>query len=472
MKNENKLGLGVLIALIVGSMIGGGVFNLPSDMAASAGSGGVIIGWIVTGIGIISLALVYQNLSLRKPKLVGGIYSYAKEGFGSFSGFNSAWGYWLSALLGNVAYATLLFGALGYFFPIFENGNNLVSIVCASVLLWLMHTLILNGVKEAAIINVVTTIAKLIPIIIFIVFGIITFNINNFKFEFWGSSDLGSVVSQVKNIMLVTLWVFIGVEGAVVVSGRAKDKRDVGKATVIGLIGTLAIYVLISLLSVGILKRPELAKLKNPSMAYVMEAMVGKWGAALINIGLIISLLGAMLGWTLLSTEIPYVAAKDGVFPKVFAKENEKGTPVTSLWATNGLIQFFLIVTLFSSGTYQAIYYMASTAILIPYLFSALYGYKVTLDEGAYSVEPENRGKDKLIALIASIYAIWLIYAAGLDYLLMCTVLYAPGIYFYYLSKKEADRGELTGGEKMISAGIVIAAIVAIVLIFKGVIAP
>ena len=145
-------------------MIGGGVFNLPSDMSRGASPGAILIGWIITGVGMLMLAFVYQSLAVRKPELNAGPYAYAKAGFGNFVGFNSAWGYWLSAFLGNVAYAVAIFSALSYFFPVFGDGNNLPSILGASVCLWLIHALVLKGIKQAAFVNVVTTIAKLVPI--------------------------------------------------------------------------------------------------------------------------------------------------------------------------------------------------------------------------------------------------------------------------------------------------------------------
>ena len=150
MGEDKKLGLFTLTALVVGSMIGGGAFNLASDMAKGAGAGAIIIGWVITGIGMIALGLSFQNLTVKRPDLDGGIFSYAKAGFGNFMGFNSAWGYWLSAWLGNVAYGTLLFSSLGYFFPIFEGGQNVASIIGASVLLWCVHMLILRGVQSAS----------------------------------------------------------------------------------------------------------------------------------------------------------------------------------------------------------------------------------------------------------------------------------------------------------------------------------
>lgn len=163
-KKDRRLGLGALTALVVGSMIGGGAFNLAADLAQGANAGAILIGWGITGIGIIALGLSFQNLTMRRPDLDGGVYSYARAGFGQFVGFNSAWGYWLSAWLGNVAYATLLFSSVGYFFPIFEGGQNIASIIGASIMLWLVHSLILRGIHEASMINIITTIAKLVPI--------------------------------------------------------------------------------------------------------------------------------------------------------------------------------------------------------------------------------------------------------------------------------------------------------------------
>ncbi|ADK13997.1 MULTISPECIES: arginine-ornithine antiporter [Clostridium] len=471
LSENNKLGLFSLIALVIGSMIGGGAFSLPGDMAKGASAGAIIIGWLITGIGMIALAFVYQNLSMKRPDLNGGIYSYAKAGFGDYMGFNSAWGYWLSALIGNVSYLVMMFGAVGYFFPVFGKGNNLASVVCASIMLWLIQGLILKGVKQAAIVNVITTIAKLVPIFLFVIIAIIMFKVNIFTLDFWGGStpSLGGVVAQVKSTMLVTLWVFIGIEGAVVVSGRAKRRSDVGKATVIGLVGTLVIYILITLLSLGIMNRARLSGLDTPSMAYVLESVVGKWGAIVINLGLVISLLGATLGWTLLAAEIPYIAAKDGMFPKVFAKENKNGSAVNSLWITNILVEISLILTLFSSSTYQILYSIASGAILIPYFLSALFGLKFEL----MSKEENGRTKNIIIASVATIYTAWLVYAAGLKYVLLETILFAIGIVAFTIASKENNSNKkknyiFLSYEKVIALIFLVAGIVAVVMLATG----
>lgn len=470
MEEDKKLGVVALIGLVIGSMIGGGVFSLPADMAKGAGVGAILIGWVITGIGMIALAFVYQNLATRKPDLNGGVYSYAKAGFGDYIGFNAAWGYWLSALLGNVSYAVMMFGALGYFFPVFGKGNNAVSIVCASVLIWTIQMLILRGVKQAAFVNVLTTVAKLVPIFLFLIIMFVSFNIDIFTLDIWGQADtsLGSVADQVKSTMLVTLWVFIGIEGAVVISGRAKHRRDVGKATVVGLVGTLVIYVLVSVLSLGVMKQADLAGLDTPSTAYVLEAIVGPWGATVINAGLVISLFGALLGWSILAAEIPFVAARDGVMPKCFARENQQGAPVISLTLTNVLVQIALVITLVSSSTYQALYSIASSAILIPYLFSGLYAWKLAAGGETYDTNPAGRTWDLICAVLSSVYAAWLVYAAGLTYVLLVTILYAAGIVVFVKGKQEKQEQVFAGYEKVIALVFFAAGVVALGMMATG----
>jgi arginine:ornithine antiporter/lysine permease len=460
-KSSSQLGLAPLVALVVGSMIGGGVFSLPQNMAKSASPGAVIIGWLIAGIGMLALAFVYQGLSTRKPALEAGPYAYARAGFGDFIGFNSAWGYWLSAWIGNVSYAVLIFGALSYFVPAFgSEGNTWQATVGASICLWLVHALILMGIRQAALVNVVTTIAKLAPIFIFIVFVLVVFHLPTFNLDFWGMGvpALGDVMTQVKSTMLVTLWVFIGIEGASVVSARAERRADIGTATILGFATALAVYLFISLLSFGVMSQPELAALpSSASMANVLEKAVGPWGSVLVRIGLVISVSGAFLSWTLFAAEIPYRAAREGMMPEMFATENEKGSPTGSLWITNILVQIFLIITFYSNSTYLALFYIASTAILVPYVFSGAYALKLALTGESYDAG-EGRGRDVFIDLVATVYGAWLIYAAGPNYLLMCALLYAPGILVYWWARNARGEKAFDATDAIIAAGIVLAA--------------
>ncbi|HVY98590.1 MAG TPA: arginine-ornithine antiporter [Dongiaceae bacterium] len=468
-----KLRLGALTALVIGSMVGSGVFGLPHDMANAAAPLAILIGWGITAVGMLALVFVYQGLAMRKPDLDAGPYAYARAGFGPFIGFNSAWGYWLSAWIGNVSYAVLVFSALSYFVPVFGDGNTWQAVLGASVLLWAVHFLILSGVRQAALVNIITTIAKIAPIVLFIVVAIVAFKIDVFSLDFSGPADgsLGSVLSQVKGTMLVTLWVFIGIEGASVVSSRAERRRDIGAATIAGFLTCLALYALVSLLSLGVMHRPELAALKNPSMAGVLEQIVGAWGAALINIAVVVSVVGAFLSWTLFAAEIANVAAKRKTLPRFFAGENAGGSPAAALWITNVLVQAFLVLTLFAQSTYQALYYISASAILVPYVFSGAYALKLAVTGEGYQ-PGENRAGGMLVGLVATVYGIWLVYAAGPVYIFMCAMLYAPGIILHAIARREAGARLFHPAEVVIAIGLVVAAVWAGIDVWNGTISP
>ncbi|MBU9788704.1 arginine-ornithine antiporter [Lentilactobacillus sp. IMAU92037] len=460
-EKDGKLGLMELIGLVVGSIIGGGVFNLMHDMAVGAGPGAIIIGWIITAIGMVMLAMTFQNLIMKRPDLDAGIYSYAEAGFGKYMGFNSAWGYWLSAWLGNVGYATLLMSAVAYFLPVFGDGQNIWSIIAASFILWACHFMILRGVESASFVNVVITVAKLIPIFLFIIIVLFAFKLNMFTGNFWftpsGKFQFADVMAQAKSTMLVTVWVFIGIEGAVVFSGRARKRSDVGKATVLGIITVILIYMLITLLSFGVMSRAGLSHLTQPAMADLLESIVGKWGSAVVNLGLIISVVGAWLSWTMFAGQLPYEAAKEGSFPKIFAKENKNGAPITSLTVTNVLVELFMFTYLITVQAYNFFYSIASAAILIPYAFSAFYQLK-------YSVQSDH-GKGRtgniIIGIISSIYACWLLFAAGANFLLLMSLLFAAGIPVFWILQKRDNHAKKVFGpiEMTLAIVIVIAAI-------------
>ncbi len=470
---SRKLRLGALTAMVIGSMVGSGVFSLPQNMAAGAGPLAILIGWGITGIGILALALVYQSLSRRKPELNAGPYAYAKAGFGPFVGFNSAWGYWISAWIGNVSYLVVMFSALSYFLPAFGEGNTWQAIAGASIVLWLVHALVLSGVQQAAFVNLIATVAKIAPIILFIGIAVVAFRIDLFALDFSGTQNtsLGSIMAQVKSTMLVTLWVFIGIEGASVYSSRAERRQDIGAATMLGFAACLAMYALVSLLSLGIINQPELAALKNPSMAGVLEHIVGPWGAIVINVALVVSVLGAFLSWTLLAAEVPYVAAKDGTMPRFFAGENASSAPAVSLWVTNGLVQAFLLITYYANSTYQALFSIASVAILVPYVFSGAYAARIALSRDGYSAS-DSTGRDLAAGAVATLYGVWLVYAADPKYLFMAAMLYAPGIVFYVLARRETGEKAFTLAEAIIAAALIIAACAAAWLLWSGAISP
>ena len=348
--NAGKLGVIGLACIVVSSMVGGGVFSLPQNMAAGASAGAVLLAWLITGVGMYFIANTFSVLSRVKPNLTAGIYMYAREGFGPYVGFTIGWGYWLCQIFGNVGYAVITMDALNYFFPpYFAGGNNLLSIVCGSVLIWGFNWVVLRGVRQAAILNILGTIGKLVPLLLFCLILLFVFHLDKFDYNFWGhlvenGKNLGSLSAQLKSTMLVTLWAFIGIEGAVVLSNRAKSQAAVSKATFLGFVGCLVVYMGLSLLPYGFLTQEEIAALANPSTVGVLAKVVGQWGAGVMNTGLLIAVLSSWLAWTMIAAEIPAAAAQNGTFPKQFARENQNGAPSVSLWVTSILMQLAILM--------------------------------------------------------------------------------------------------------------------------------
>ena len=486
MDDGKKLGVISLAALVVGAMIGGGIFSLPQNMAQNASVTAVMISWVITGIGMFFIAGTFRILSAARPDATTGIYAYARLGFGRFAGFQMAWSYWLCNIFGNVGYAVLLMDALDYFFPgVFTGGNNVNSIIGGSIVIWLMNFAVLKGVRQAAFINVIGTICKLLPIALFIIIMIAVFRWRMFSADMCGQEadaaagikPLGSMISQIRSTMLVTLWAFIGIEGAVVVSGKARSQRDVGKATVLGFLGCLIIYALLSILPFGYMHQAGLAKLANPSTAPLLQAAVhGAWGGDIMNIGVIIALLTSWLAFTIMISQIPYAAAQDGTFPAIFTRENSHQAPSVSLWITSLVMQIAMIMVLFFNNAWNTMLSITTVMILPPYLACTLFLWKICKD-GTF---PEGTGSGRLFALLCgiagSIYAGWMIYAAGLEYLLCAFIFMVIGIPVFVLARRNAiasgqsyeDERIFTPRELLFAVLIVAAAVIAAIAMIAG----
>lgn len=475
MSNEKKVGLLGLIAIVFTSMVGSSVYNLPQNMAASAGAGAVLIGWIITGIGMYFLAITFKTLSDTRPDITSGIYAYAEAGFGRFVGFNSAWGYWVSGAIGNVAFAILLNDAVGYFYsPLLEHGWQ--TIVFGLSVIWIMTFLVFPGVQFATKISSASIVIVLIAISVIIGILLYYFNMDKFMTNFWGDGlGLGSLNKQVSSTMMVTLWSFIGIEGAVVIAGKAKRSSDVGTATVVGLIVALVIYALISLLSFGILDQPGLAKLQTPSAGYVLDAAGSSWANEFVNIAVIISLLASWLAWTVLVAVVPQDAAKEGVLPKIFAKSNKHDSPVNSLIITALLMTIMMFIVVMANNIYIAAISIAGVMIIPPYVLSAGFLWEAAEKREILKDKYKARMKALFVGIGATIFGGWLLYSSGVSYLLMSAIFYAAGIPFYYLAhKKELKEGKhiFTKGERLIAIFFVITAGIAIMLMMEGKITP
>src|SRR5262249_18636127 len=246
-----------------------------------------------------------------------------------------------------------------------------------------------------------------------------------------------SVYVQVRNTMLVTVFVFVGIEGASVYSRYARRRSDVGLATVLGFLGVLCLLILVTMLSYGILLRPDLAALRTPSLAGVLEAIVGRWGAVFISVGLLISVLGNYLSWSLLAAEVTFTAAKNGTMPAFLARENANKVPVGALWATNIMIQIILLLSPFAEYAFLLVLKMTSAMTLVPYLLVAAYGLKLAWTGETYDKAPRGRTGDLVRGAIATVYAAGMIYAGGARFFLLSALIYAPGTVLYVLARRE-----------------------------------
>jgi arginine:ornithine antiporter/lysine permease len=470
-KASQKMPLMTLTAMVVGSMVGAGVFSLPRNFGQATGVLGAVIAWVIAGVGMLMLAFVFQTLAVRKPELDAGVYAYAKAGFGEFPGFFSAFGYWASACVGNVSYWVLIKSTLGVVVPGFGEGNTLLAVAVSAVGVWAFHFMILRGVKEAAAINRIVTIAKLVPILVFVVVLAVALRADVFVANLWGDDrSFGGLVEQVRATMLVTVFVFLGVEGASVYSRYAQKRSDVGRATVLGFLSVLALFASVTLLSYGALPKGELEGLRQPSMMGVLASVVGPWGAAFIGLGLIVSVLGAYLAWTLMAAEVLFVAAKDDDMPRFLRHENRHGVPVAALVMTSVLITAVLAVTLFSDDAFTFTLKLCSSLSLIPYLLAAAYALQIGVRGETYDTARERRRKELTFAAIAVLYTAFLIIAAGLEFLLLSFIIYAPGTILFVMARREQHRRVFSPAELVLFVVAVVLAVLGIAGLATGLI--
>lgn len=469
MPMDEKKGINTteLTLLIIGSTIGSGVFGITSDLATAAAPGPAILAWIIVGIGVLTLVLSLNNLSQKRPDLDSGIFSYAGAAFGPLGEFISGWAYWLSAWLGNIAFATITMSAFGTFFPkVFANGQNLVSIIVAIILTWILTLLVNRGIESAAFINSIGTICKIIPLVVFVICVIIAFKAKMFTADFWGNVAQNvhvlkqtSLFTQVRSSIIVMMWLFVGVEGASVLSSRARTRTDAEKASILGLASLLTIYIVVSILPYGVMTRAQLAAGGQPALGAIMQHLVGGWGAALISIGLIISVLVSWLSWTMLPAESLMLMADDQTLPTSWGKLNSKKAPTRALIITGVLQSIFLFSLLFTDYAYNFAYTLCTAAILICYFLVGVY-------QMEYSGQNHEWGQF-IIGLIATLFELMAMVLSGWKQVMVVSVGFIPGFIFYLQACKEFKH-VVTTKEKIVMALIVIFAIVSLVLIGNG----
>jgi arginine:ornithine antiporter/lysine permease len=463
----HRVTLVALTMMVIGSMVGAGVFSLPRRFATETGVYGALLAWLIAGTGMLMLAFVFQTLAVRKPSLDSGVYAYAKAGFGEYLGFFSAFGYWTSACVGNVTYWILIMSTLGAAAPWLGVGDTLPAIAISSVGIWAFALLVARGTQGATSLNKIVTVAKVIPILVFVLLCIFYLNLDVFRANLSGKG-LGSVFSQVRGTMLATVFVFLGVEGASVYSRYAKKREDDGRATLLGFLSVLAVFASVTVVSYGILPRAEIAHLRQPSMAGVLEAAVGGWGAVFVSAGLIVSVLGAYLAWTLMAAEVLFVAAKDHDMPRFLTRVNAAEAPTASLLISTILIQLMLFVTLASENAFDFALNMTSALSLIPFVLAAGYALKLGVTKETYVDRPAGRGRELCFAALATEYTAFLLFAAGPKYMLFSLIIYAPGTILFVMARREQGRRIFSPGEMVILVVSVVGALVGVVALAAG----
>ncbi|WP_371526385.1 basic amino acid/polyamine antiporter [Streptomyces sp. NBC_01283] len=463
-----KLTLTTLTMMVVGSMVGAGVFSLPRRFAQETGVAGALIAWAIAGTGMLMLAFVFQTLAVRRPDLDAGVYAYAKAGFGEYLGFFSAFGYWASACVGNVTYWVLIMSTVGAIWPTLGDGDTLLAVVLSSFGLWGFFLLIRRGVKEAAAINRIVTVAKIVPIIVFVILALFFFDASVFADNFGGADYAGSLFNQVRGTMLATVFVFLGVEGASVYSRHAKRREDVGRATILGFLSVFAVFASVTIVSYGIMPMAEIAELRQPSMAGVLEEAVGTWGKVFVSVGLIVSVLGAYLAWTLMAAEVLFVAAKDDDMPRFLRKATSQDVPVPALLMTTALSQVVLVVTMFSDDAFNFALDLTSALSLIPFLLAACFAVKIALGPGSEQVAGRSTRKELVVAVIATLYTAFLLYAAGLKFVLVSFLLYAPATLLFIKARREQNRRLFSPREAVICAVSIAGAVVGVIALAAG----
>jgi arginine:ornithine antiporter / lysine permease len=453
-----KMSLPTLTAMVIGSMVGAGVFSLPARFGVATGILGSLIAWGIAGAGMLMLAFVFQNLAIRKPALDSGVFIYAKAGFGDYAGFNSAIGFWASTVAGNCFYWVFISATLGTWSDAFGDGDTVLAAGLSSVGVWFFHVLIARGVRDAAVINRIVTVCKILPILLFIVVLFVNFDADVFA-DNWtatGYGDLGDLNEQVRNTMLITTFVFIGIEGASVYSRYARRREDVGRATVLGFLSVLSIFSLVTLSSYSVVSQPDLAGTRQPSMVGVFESVVGHWGEIFISVAVIVSVLGAYLAWTLMAAEVMYIPARSDDFPAFLGQENEHGTPITALVVTSLGIQALLALTLVVTDALNFLLDLSTSLALLPYLLAAAYALKLGLTGEAYDgVASRVRTRETIFAGIATAYTLFLFDAAGLEFVLLATLILAPASLLYIKARSEHARRLFTPTEIALFALIV-----------------
>ncbi len=437
-KLKRSLGLSMATALVVGNMVGSGVFGLPS---ALAGTGPIaLLAWVFTGAGAILLALVFANLGRAYPR-TGGPYAYTRIAFGDFAGFWTAWGYWIAAWAGNAAIAVIFVSYSSVFWPSLATNNALAFALGLSVI-WGLTLLNMAGVRESGVMQVVTTVLKFVPLLLIGVIGLFYIDTANFTPFDPGHGSLVGHFHAISFAATLTLWAFLGLESATVPAEEIKDvKRTLPRATIFGTLAVTGLYVISTVAVMGVIPSAKLADSPAPfaDAAQVMfgNSVLGVSPSKLIAAVAMISTFGALNGWILIQGRIPLAAAQDGLFPRQFAQvSGVRKTPIVGLVASSVLLTGLMAMNYQSSltDTFTKVIILATLTTLVPYAFAAA-AQLMQMFNDRENFSGRRVARDATIAILAFAYSFWMIYGAGQEYIAQGFLLLMAGIPVYVYIK-------------------------------------
>ncbi|MFC7303347.1 amino acid permease [Streptomyces monticola] len=412
-KHARRFGLPIATCLVMGNIIGGGIFRLPHDVAAYGTIS--LVAFAILTVGAIALALVFGRLAERDPR-TGGPYVYAREAFGDFAGFLAAWSYWITSWVSNAALAV---GAVGYVNLLFKvDGSWWTMCLAALVVQWLPGFANLAGTRYVGAVQLVATVLKFAPLLLVAIGGLFFFDADNLgPFQASDSNPVGAISAAAA----LLLFSYLGVESAAVSAGEVRDpRRNVGRATIFGVLGAAFVYLLGTLAVFGTVNHEKLMSSQAPFSDAVNAMFGGTWGGTAVALAAVISILGALNGWTLLSAQTPFAAAKDGLFPSMFAKK-ERGVPTTGVVITVVLASILTVYNYASgqgkddSEVFTLLVTVTTFMATVPYLLAtAAQIYYLVSGQGA-RVNRSRLVRDSVVAVIACAFSMWLVGGAGYE---------------------------------------------------------
>ncbi|GAA2361370.1 amino acid permease [Dactylosporangium salmoneum] len=433
-------GLPAASALVVGSVIGTGVFALPSALAAYGPISLIAFGLVT--VGALALALTFGALGRRVPGS-GGPYLYARDAFGDFAGFVNAWSYWITAWAGNAA---IVVAWVGYV-EVFWNTSHAKSwsIIIAMVGLWLPAAVNLAGLRSIAAVQVLTTILKFVPLLFMATVGLVFVKSANFgAFNASGGSAIGAISAA----GAIALFAYIGIETASVAAGRVRDpQRNVGRATVLGTLACAVVYLLGTVTVFGTVPHDTLTASSAPFTDSANAIFGGRWAGDTIAVAAIVSGLGALVGWSLIVGEISQAAARDRLFPNRFQHESRRGVPAFGIVSGTVLASVLTIVSYSSfAKVFTTVVLLSVLTAVVPYLFSAAAQLYWLVVEGR-RLRAGHLVRDVAVSALALAFSFWSLAGSGYQavyYGLFCILLGIP--VYVWLKTTRHEFGETPVG--------------------------